>query len=127
VIGPNQTLSIVTNDLPPTGSLGFMIRARGRGELAVQPFSTTGVAVATPSQRRPYVVTHELRGASTFVDLILPDGTFALGDGPRRIERVEMTASDDAAIEIDCIVPYVVEGNGGSVAPAPVPVPSVPR
>lgn len=110
MVGGNQTLTVTPADTPPTGRLGFMIRARGRGQLVLQPFARAVAAPIgpPPTASQVYNVSSEFDGVDHFVDLLPAAGPFDLVDGPLHIDRVELTTSGDAVLEIDCVVPFVI-------------------
>jgi hypothetical protein len=112
VIGASQKLTITPSDTPPTGQLGFMIRARGRGRITLQPFAGGALPVAPNAiASQTYTVSSDSAdpaGVDHFVDLLPTAGTFDLVDGPLHIERIELSTSSDAVLEIDCVVPFVI-------------------
>jgi hypothetical protein len=104
VIGGNEIIRIPLEDLPTSGRLGVMIRARGAALVSV------GVRVGG----QVVVVGDVGTSTTTFDDLFPREGPAARGGGylwadPRqRPGALEIALPGGGHLEVDCVVPFLV-------------------
>jgi len=103
VLGGGESMRIEADGIPGNGRIGFMVRARG-----------VGIAIATlrGSSGQPLAPPLIVNGpGSTFADLV-PRGaagiTYAWTEDRGRPVAIEVAVGANAALEIDCVVPFLV-------------------
>lgn len=96
-------MRIEADGVPSSGRIGFMVRARGVGIATATLRGSSGQPLAPP-------LTVDGPG-DTFADLV-PRGaagiTYAWPDDRARPVAIELAVGANAALEIDCVVPFLV-------------------
>ena len=97
VLGPAQTLHFdLAGAVPPRGTFGAMVRARG--------FGVVTVTVVSAGAEIPF---GQIALGPDFTETLAAGGQgIPLGPSGVHPEAVELHTNDSTTVEVDCVVPY---------------------